>query len=441
MNERKFFQSAAILTITNGLLRLTDIWYRGYLCTHLGTAAMGLYQLNLSVFVLGVSLSAAGASFCTTRMVAEHGNDRRIIRKCLCFSLLISCSACLLFELLAPLFGPLLSGSLPLRILAIGLPFISVCACLKGCFLAEGKSGVPAVAEVVEQGATIGLGILFLDDFSSSITAVMTASTTAEAVGCIFIIFCYLKKMPHHKTCPAPIPSFCQIAAIGLPVLGGAGLRSFLFSVENLLIPTGLSSFCSREEALSQYGLVQGMMMPILVFPCTILSSATLLLIPELARSNSHGQPKRIRRITTKAFCLTSCFSFVCAALMAAFSSQLCQLFYKSQDAAVLVRIMVPLIPLLYLDSVVDGMLKGLNQQKYSLCCNLVDAVFRVCWCFFLIPILGLKGYLLLLFCSELLNSSLSISKLLNTADIEISPLWILTPASGAVLLYFFLSL
>ena len=217
MNERKFFQSAAVLTITNGLLRLTDIWYRGYLCTHLGTAAMGLYQLNLSVFVLGVSLSAAGASFCTTRMVAEHGNDRRIIRKCLCFSLLISCSACLLFELLAPLFGPLLSGSLPLRILAVGLPFISVCACLKGCFLAEGKSGVPAVAEVVEQGATIGLGILFLDDFSSSITAVMTASTTAEAVGCTFMIFCYLKKMPHHKTCAAPIPSFCQIAAIGLP--------------------------------------------------------------------------------------------------------------------------------------------------------------------------------------------------------------------------------
>ena len=97
---------------------------------------------------------------------------------------------------------------------------------------------------------------------------------------------------------------------------------------------------------------------------------------------------------------------------------------------------MAPLLPLMYVDSVVDGMLKGLDQQNYTLLYNLSDACLRVLWCAFVLPRLGLMGYVLLLFLSEIYNASLSISRLMKVADIEISPGWVLLPAACAVLFY-----
>ena len=63
----------------------------------------------------------------------------------------------------------------------------------------------------------------------------------------------------------------------------------------------------------------------------------------------------------------------------------------------------------MYVDSVVDGMLKGLDQQLFAFRCNLADSLLRVAAVAVLLPLWGMAGYAAVLFFSEIFNASLSI--------------------------------
>ena len=63
---------------------------------------------------------------------------------------------------------------------------------------------------------------------------------------------------------------------------------------------------------------------------------------------------------------------------------------------------LAPVIPLMYLDSVVDGMLKGLNEQLSYLSYNIIDSVMRVGLILFLLPLMGLNGLIVVIFASEI---------------------------------------
>ena len=116
-----------------------------------------------------------------------------------------------------------------------------------------------------------------------------------------------------------PVP-WTEPVRIGGPVIGGSGLRALLFSVENLLIPQGLAVQYGESGALAQYGMIHGMVMPLLQFPNALLFAAITLLVPELARCCACHLRTRIRLVAGTAFRMTLCFSFAAAAFIAAFS-------------------------------------------------------------------------------------------------------------------------
>lgn len=89
----------------------------------------------------------------------------------------------------------------------------------------------------------------------------------------------------------------------------------------------------------------------------------------------------------------------------------------------------------MYLDNVVDGMLKGLGEQLSTLRTNTIDSVIRIGLIWWLIPMRGVEGYLIVLYFSNVLNSLLSISRLVKVSQIKLNvSCWILRPALCAAL-------
>ena len=83
----------------------------------------------------------------------------------------------------------------------------------------------------------------------------------------------------------------------------------------------------------------------------------------------------------------------------------------------------------MYLDSVVDGILKGLNEQTSYLIFNIIDSVIRVALTYILLPMLGIKGIIIVIIVSELLNTVMSIARLIKVTEIKIMFLdWIIFP-------------
>lgn len=447
MKKNKFILNAVILTAGSVLLRLSNIWFRTLIFTRIGAAGMGVYQLIFSVFFLGITVCTSGAGLAVTRLVAEGRGTRGAVRRCVVFALALSFAAAAALFCLSDFIATQWIGSseaaAPLRFLAPGLPFIAVCACLKGYFLAIRNTLVPVFGEFLEQLVTIAASLL-LFGAARPLEALMLGSTIGEVASCGFIVLLYIaftRKFGLPRNNSRGI--FKSILHIAAPVLGGSFFRSLLSSTENILIPRGLKKNGAGEQgSLAQYGEMQGMVMPILYFPFAFLGALSTLLIPEMAEANASGRHGDIQRAAERAFRFTLLFSFLITSVLIVFADDLGKAFYKNSDVGNILRVMAPIIPLMYLDSVVDGMLKGLDQQLYSLKYNFSDSVMRVILIAVCIPMFGLKAYIAILFLSEIYNASLSINRLLKVTKLEVDITgWILIPAVSAALLYFLLNL
>ncbi|HEX3038211.1 MAG TPA: polysaccharide biosynthesis protein [Oscillospiraceae bacterium] len=452
MKKRVFFKNAVILTVTMLLLRTMNIGYRVYLSNKIGAAGMGLFQLILSVFVLAITVSVSGISLVVTRLVTEaaatgkSGCAKSIIRKCIAFSFTLSVLAMVALyfsaDFLAANFLNDCRAALPLKILAPGLPFMSICACLKGYFLAIRDMMKPASGEMLEQLVTIGIVVALFVYFSpqgleNACCAIMLGSTAGElfSFGYTFLLY----KISIHKlkcTKEKSTGIFRKIIHIGLPVTFSSTLRSILSTAENILIPIGFKkNGATAESSLSQYGMIQGMVMPILFFPSAFLAAFSSLLIPEMAEANAAGKHQTIGRTTSRAMQLTLLFSVFTASVFIAFSKDLGLAFYQNEQAGVILRVLAPLVPLMYLDSVVDSILKGLDQQLSSLKYNFSDSVLRVLLIYFAIPFAGTKGYICVLFFSTIFNATLSINRLIKVSKVQVQLVsWVFKPIICAAL-------
>ncbi len=454
MKKKVFFFNAVLLTASTLLLRTMNISYRMYLTSKIGAEGMGLYQLVFSVFVLAITLSTSGVSLAVTRLVSEAIADghpqtvRSGVRKCLCFSLGVSVAAMAAMYGCSGWIGHSLLGDdrviLPLRLLAPGLPFMALCSCLKGYFLAVRGVVKSACGEILEQLVTIGVTVVIFTflmpgGIEGGCCAIMVGSTVGEVASFGYIYLLYLL---HVRRLRGNLPAqksggvLHKICHIALPITCSSTLRSGLGALENILIPVGLRKYgASAQASMSEYGTIQGMVMPVLYFPSSFLIAFSSLLIPEMSEANALRKSRFINRATSRSMQLTLLFSIFVTAIFLSFSRELGMIFYESEQAGTLLRIFAPLVPLFYLDSVVDGILKGLDQQLHSMKYNFSDSAIRVVLIFFLIPLTGSRGYIGILFFSTIFNATLSIHRLIKVAQVEIRFLdWILKPAlCGAV--------
>lgn len=445
--KRRFFWNAVILTVSNLLLRMAGIWFRSVITSRIGASGMGLYQLIFSVFMLGITACTSGFGLAMTRLAAEGRASHGCVIRCLGLALLLSAAALgVLFFGAGFISEHLIQNPLaeqPLRLLAFGLPFIACCACLKGYFFAQRNTAIPVLDEFLETGVTIGLSLLFLDRSGlPPLESLMAASTLGEVASVIFLIpvfYCYTEK---HGMARESTGIMRQIIHIAGPMLVGSFLRNGLAGAENLLIPIGLrANGADSIASLAQYGVVQGMVMPILCFPMSLISSAAMLMIPEIAESSANSDTRSVRHSAECAFRFTLLFGFPTAAIFLVFAEELGTVFFGNSQAAQILRIMAPLAPLMYLDNVVDNLLKGLDQQMFSMKLNLCDSLMRVALITLLIPRFGIGAYLVLLFASEIFNASLSINRLLKVTKLHADVIdWILFPAVCGALTFYMLS-
>ena len=98
-------------------------------------------------------------------------------------------------------------------------------------------------------------------------------------------------------------------------------------------------------------------------------------------------------------------FLFVCA-------DALGMLIYDSRDAGRYIRILAPLVPFMYTDMSVDGCLKGLGQQVWSMGVNILDALLGLLLTWQLLPRYALNAYIGIIYLTELFNFALSVGQL-----------------------------
>lgn len=457
MKHTVFLKNAATLTVTSLILRTIGIFFRVYLSDKIGAEGMGLYQLIVSIYVLGSTFATAGISTAVTRLIADElacgtkKSVQHILRRSILISALIGVLSLLLIfwgaEWISTYWIRDVRAAPALKMLSFSLPSMGISSCLRGYFIARRKVSNSSTAQLLEQAVRIAVVFFLIDRFaaaglSTACFAIMVGDTVAEWLSCLYMAVGYRrdsKRLAAESIQTVSTPRRLRVVrsllAIAAPITAGRYLNTALRTIENILVPNSIAKYSgSAERGLAEFGTLKGMALPLIFFPASFLNALTTLLIPEISSANVLHQQGKINRAVEQALHITLLSSLLIGAVFTVFSRPIGLWLYKSEDVGLYLRVLAPLTPIMYAESIVDGILKGLNQQVSSLKYSTLDSAIRVVLIFVVVPRYGMAGFLGIMVISNVLTSFLNLNRLLTVTGVKIQwAKWILRPILGAV--------
>lgn len=428
MKKEKLIVNTALLTGVSIVMSCIGMAYQVWLAGRIGAAGIGLFQLVMAVSGLAATVAISGIRFAATRLISEElglGRGAGVggaMGRCLGYSLFFGLSAGAIMWCIAEPVGFLWIGDArtvkSLRILSLSLPLISLSSVYSGYFTACGRVWKPALIHLIEQLTGIALVWVLLyaapaDDIEKSCAAIVKGGVAADLLCVVCMTGAYIgDRRGHPMTGGGGTRQTARMLAIAMPLAVSAYARSALGTIEHLLVPRGLRrAGFSADSALAGYGVIQGMALPVVLFPACLMGALSEVIVPELTKEQVSGGaeiPRTVRSVLIKSFL----YALIVAACMFVFADMLGTVIYHSSEAGRYIRLLAPLIPIMYTDTATDGCLKGLGQQVWSMGINILDALLGVALVWFLLPKYALTAYIAIIYFGECLNFALSFGRL-----------------------------
>ena len=395
---------------------------------------LGLYHLVMSIYIFGITLGNFGINFAVTRLVSENLEigDNASIKKITKISITISCFTGLLASISILLFSNVIvhnflhnkiSKNVIILICTI-LPFISMSSAISGYFFAVRKVYKSIFIQFFEQIIKIFFTIFLFNMFlSRGIEYACFPLIMGDALSELFSFFCnfllYKIDSTKYKTSYQMTNNkyffIKKIFKFSTPVAITSLIGSGLSTIKQLIIPLSFEKGkinCSK--ALSIYGEINGMAIPIIVFPNLLFSSISALLIPEFVAFRTQNQNQTIKEITKKILVISSIISVIISFSIFIFANKINRLVYNINNVENYIKILSPISILIILDSIVDNILKGLDAQNDVMIINIADLIITILIISTIIPRYGILGYIYSIYFSEIFNLIFSFKKLLS---------------------------
>ena len=455
---KRYLANGFLMTCVALTLRGLGVAFNAYISKKIGAEALGLYTLLGSVYSFALTLALSGINLTTTRLISDAIGEKskekmRIsMKKCVGYALFFGVlSSILLFSFADILSIRVLKDARvikPLRLCAITLPLISLSACFNGYFTAMRRVYKNAITQISEQLARIFfcvalLNLFFGRDMESCCIALVVGGALSEMLSFSISLLFYVFERKSVGDGAFDVPNKInerkitkKMLGIALPLAFSTYFRSALLTIEHILIPIGIEkSGSNRAQSLVAYGTLQSMVMPLVLFPSAIIHSFSGLLVPELAELKIQNNKREIKYVAERVCHIALTFAVGVSGIMIYFANELGVGIYASTDAGQYIRFVAHIVPIMYLDTTVDNMLKGLGEHLYTMAINITDTLCSLVMVWILIPKMGIYGYITLIIVSEIFNSGASVLKLVKVTKMRFKLIkWFALPVISIIL-------
>ena len=418
-----------LLTGAGFITKIIGFIYRIFLSQTIGAEGMGIYQLIFPIHTLCFALSVGGIQTAISRFTAARASlkDEQGARDIFVLSGALSTAIALIVSLIlydnASWFAVhiLLEERCTslLKLMAFSIPMGTLHSCVNGYYYAKKKMSIPAASQLLEQCARVGVSyglFLILTEQGLPITPMLAVAglVGGELVSMIFsllvILWDYRKAGYRLRNLRSPGTDMKEILAFSFPLTCSRLLVNILHSIESVLIPGHLRLYgLDNGSALSIYGVLTGMALPLILFPSAITNAVSTVLLPSVAEQQAVGNHQAIRRaiFLSAKYCLI--LGFLSTAFFFFAGDFLGLVLFKNEFAATFIKTLAFICPCLYLSGTLSGILNGLGAANQSFILNTLGLGVRIAFVFFIIPEYGIQGYLWGLIVSELLVTGLSL--------------------------------
>ena len=213
---------------------------------------------------------------------------------------------------------------------------------------------------------------------------------------------------------------FKKYAAFAFPIMGGGILTAALSSTNDALIPLCLRQYGdSVSEALSQFGIFEAIVIPTLFFPSVVLCSMSGIIVSESARASAAGDKVRIKSLSERLTEWTLMFSIFAAAVLMRFGTPIGELLGGGETAGKMITVIAPVVPFIYMEIILEAMIKGMGLQAFSSLNYLAEYTVRIAIVLIFVPKIGFYGIAASYYTSNVLGNCSRFIKLMKTTGMK----------------------
>lgn len=456
-SKHPLIKGTLLLTTAGLISRIIGFFYKIFLVSLIGAEGIGIYQMVFPTYILCVSLASSGIQTAISRYTAEKFSTghireaRNLFLTGMVMALMIASTLSLALFLLAPLLSLYFlkeprTLSL-LRLMALSIPFEALHTCANGYFLGQKKTSFPALSQLFEQsirvGATLLLYQIMVQNRMAPSPELAVAGLLIAEIAAAFVTVTVLafQKSPvnlyttfsHYKKRNSPeAPSSLQttlknhvraILNVALPITSNRLMLNILQSLEAVMIPIRLQLYYGNSStALSVYGIFSGMAMPLIMFPCAITGSFSMVLLPSVSEANALKNDKKIAATIHSSMLLCFFLGITCTTAFLLFGPSAGILLYENEQVGAYLLTLAWLCPFLYLTTTNSSILHGLGKTIQVFYQNLTGLLVRLLFSWFFIPHFGILGCLWGLLLSQLITALLSVFTLKRSVSFVLQP-------------------
>lgn len=450
--KRTLIKGTFLLTGAGMISRLIGFYYRIFLTHTIGAEGIGIYQLIFPVYTLCFSLTAAGIQTTISRLVAANDTEQKrqtqwsVYRIGLALSLSLSLLASFVLYINA---GWLSTAFLReprcesmLQILAFALPLGAIHSCTCGYYYGIKHASIPAVTQLIEQLVRVSGVYLIVQictsrhqliDTDYAVWGLVLGEASSMLVSLTAIKYRQgrmhyeeKKKKPidthvqnlqkrqkassqmlhssKKERLPSKISIFSLIIRQSTPLTANRLCINLLQSAEAILIPSMLKLYgLSTSDALSTYGVLTGMALPLVLFPSALTNSVSVMLLPAIAKAQAQKQTSAICRTIESSMKYCLLLGIYCTGIFLFLGRDIGLTLFHSEEAGKFITTLAWLCPFLYVTTTLGSIIHGLGKTFTYFIYNCCSLIIRIGFVIFMIPRIGILGYLWGVLASQLL--------------------------------------
>lgn len=423
--KNAIIKGTLILTAAGILSRIIGFFYRIFLTRYIGAEGMGVFQLVTPIIGIVFALCSAGIQNGISRYSAAKNNPS----VWLISGLLISVPFSALISFIIYSNADYISTRLLmnknctdlLKILSVSFPFSSFHNCVNGYYYGRKKTAIPAASQLLEQITRFLCAFLYVGFCTANnqpVTAICAVygSLAGELISCIFCACALaLKKNINFKFIDI-FPCSKELIKFSMPLTANRLLMHLLQSAETILIPAQLMLYgMSQSESLTTYGILNGMALPLIMFPTAITNSLSVMLLPEVSAAQAKNNSNSIINTLNKTIKLCMLMGFASTIFFLTAGSRLGAFLFNEPLIQNFALILAWLCPFLYMSSTLGSILNGLGKTTATCFQSIFCVLVRITFLIIFVPKYGISGYLTGLLISQMLLCLLHYTELRKT--------------------------
>lgn len=444
-----------LLTFSGLFGQVVGFFYRIALARLIGPETLGLYQLIMPVYAVLSSITTVGLTVAASTLSAKCQARRDYAGICRVRKSCLVCLVCLLL----PVAVVTIAASDPISVYLLGdartrtgLILLLPCILLTGieniqkhCFFGMGLVRPPAFSEMAEQViravAVLGLLLLFLPlGGEGTVGVIVLGMVVCEVFSAATLTLLFRRHIGSCAPCVCGASGrYREIGRIALPVGGTSLLGNLMGSANAVLIPQLLvKGGKTAAEAMSAFGVINGMTIPMLLMPTAFIGALGLLLVPKLAQAVALDRRDEARTQLSRVMAATSCVLLPCMAMLVVIGPTLGRLLFKDARAGEMILPLAVGVVFTGYQAVLGSALNGLGKQSAAAGNMLLSDGVQLAFTYFLVgdPRIGLAGYATGLWVSSLLGAALNWRSVQRAIDLKGQTFsWAVAPVLSASLM------